>query len=228
MPQNPEFTLNSDTLGVVYKNIGVLSGYASEEAEEPSETHAILGAYYEPNGEYKGLYFVLPEGEIKYFDVEIAKLGTENEGAYLTFESDSQLWIIRGLTEDDGVWTSKYKMELPVEVIEKLIIGRSKEAINKYLEVSIPSGTVEFESLTAFFGENNKTVTALNYISSYGSYTRLDYQWTRTDISADYYEDLAVAEIEPSKAQDLLDKYDEVDGMFPVKEILKNYEVGSK
>ena len=58
MPQNPEFTLNSDTLGVVYKDTGVLEAYDSVEAETPSETHAIIGAYYEPSGrtKYKPLY----------------------------------------------------------------------------------------------------------------------------------------------------------------------------
>ncbi len=225
MPQNPEFNLNSDTLGVVYKNIGVLVGYASAEAEEPTETHAILGAYYEPSGEYEGLYFVLPEGEIKYFDVQIAKLASQNDGAYLTFEAEGNLWLIRSLREDDGVWVSKYKMELPTEIIEALIIGRSSEAISKYLQISVPQPTVEFESLTAYFTETSKSITALNYLSSYGNYTRIDYGWERTDISADYYNDLAVAEIEPSKAQQLLDKYDEVDGMFPVNDILKEYEV---
>lgn len=227
MPQNPEFTLNSDTLGVVYKDIGVLVGYASEDAESPSETHAILGAYYEPNGEYKGLYFVLPEGAIKYFDVETAQLGTESDGAYITFQGDGNLWVIRGLTEADGEWVSKYKMELPTQAVEALIVGRSSKALNKYLGVSIPEGTPEFESLTAFFSGTSNTVTALNYISSYGNYTRINFEWERTDISAEYYEDLQVAEIEPDKASELLEKYDDLDGMFPVREILKDYEVGS-
>jgi len=227
MPQNPEFTLNSDTLGVVYKDIGVLVGYASEDAESPSETHAILGAYYEPNGEYKGLYFVLPEGAVKYFDVETAQLGTESDGAYITFQGDGNLWVIRGLTEADGEWVSKYKMELPTQAVEALIVGRSSKALNKYLGVSIPEGTPEFESLTAFFSGTSNTVTALNYISSYGNYTRINFEWERTDISAEYYEDLQVAEIEPDKASELLEKYDDLDGMFPVREILKDYEVGS-
>jgi hypothetical protein len=227
MPQNPEFTLNSNTLGVVYKDIGVLVGYASETAESPTESHAIIGAYYEPAGDYKGLYFVLPEGAIKYFDVDVVKLGTESNGAYITFQGDGNLWVIRGLNEEDGEWVSKYKMELPVQAIEALIVGRSSQALNKYLGVSLPEGTPEFESLTAFFSGTSKTVTALNYISSYGNYTRLNFEWARTDISADYYEDLQVAEIEPDKASELLEKYDDLDGMFPVREILKDYEVGS-
>ena len=227
MPQNPEFTLNSNTLGVVYKDIGVLVGYASETAESPTESHAILGAYYEPTGDYQGLYFVLPEGAIKYFDVDVAKLGTESNGAYITFQGDGNLWVIRGLDEEDGKWVSKYEMELPVEVIERLIVGRSAPALNKYLGVSVPEGTPEFESLTAFFSETSKNITALNYISSYGNYTRLNFAWQRTDISADYYEDLQVAEIDPDKAEELLGKYDDLDGLFPIREILKDYEVGS-
>jgi len=228
MPQNPEFSLNSDTLGVVYKDIGVLVGYTSEDAEEPSETHAILGAYYEPSGEYKGLYFVLSEGSIKYFDVETAKLATENDGGYITFQADGNFWLIRSISEDDGLWISKYKMELPVEVIQNLIVGRSKEALSKYLGVSLPEGTPEFEDLTAYFSDTSNSIFALNYLSSNGTYTRINYSWEKSDTSYDYYEDLSVAEIDPEKASDLLNKYDEADGIFPVKDILKTYEVGGK
>jgi hypothetical protein len=228
MPQNPEFSLNSDTLGVVYKDIGVLVGYTSEDAEEASESHAILGAYYEPSGDYKGLYFVLPEGAIKYFDVETVKISAESDGAYITFQADGNYWLIRGISEDDGVWVSKYKMELPVEVIQQLIIGRSREALNKYLGVSIPESVPEFESLTAYFSDTSKSIFALNYLSSSGTFTRLNYAWDRSETSYDYYEDLSVAEIDPDKASQLLDKYDEADGLFPVKDILKTYEVRGK
>lgn len=228
MPQNPEFTFNSDTLGVVYKDTGVLEGYDSADAESASEIHAVIGAYYEPSGEYKGLYFVLPEGELRYFDIEVAKLGSESSGAYITFEADSKFWLVRDLEETDGTWISKYKMELPTEVLKQLIVGRSKPALIKYLGVNIPDTLPEFESLTAFFSEKSPSIFALNYMSSQGIYTRLDYQWEKSEVSYDYYEDLAVAEIEPEKANELLEKFDDADGIFPVKDILKIYEVGGK
>ena len=209
MPQNPEFSLNSDTLGVVYKDIGVLSGYASEKAESPEEITAILGAYYEPAGEYKGLYFVLPQGEIKYFDVDVAKLGSDNNGAYITFEADTKNWVIRGLNEEDGIWISSCKTEIPVSVLEQIVIGRSS-------------------TVYAYYSENSPTVVALNYLSSYGTFTRLNYTWKQTDISLDYYQDLAVVEIDPSKVQGLVDKYDEVDGVYPVKDVLEDSLDGGK
>ena len=228
MSQNPEFSLNSDTLGVVYKDTGVLEGYESAEAESVGESHAIVGAYYEPSGEYKGLYFVLPEGELKYFDIEAVKLGNQTNGAYITFEADNKFWIIRNLEETDGAWISKYKMELPVEVLKQLIVGRSKPALTRYLGVDIPDSIPEFESLTAYFSETSPSIFALNYMSSQGIYTRLDYEWERSEVSFDYYEDMAVAEIEASKASELLEKFDDADGIFPVKDVLKTYEVGGK
>lgn len=228
MPQNPEFTLNSDTLGVVYKDTGVLEAYDSVEAETPSETHAIIGAYYEPSGQYKGLYFVLPEGEIKYFDIDVVKLGSQNDGAYITFEGDGKFWLIRGLEQEDGLWLSKYKMELPTEVLQQLIVGRSKPALTKYLGVNIPDTLPEFETLLVYFSEASKNIFALNYMSSIGNYTRLDYDWESSEVSYDYYEDLAVAEIDPEKANELLKKFDDADGLFPVREILKTYEVGGQ
>lgn len=228
MPQNPEFSLDSDTLGVVYKDTGVLEGYDSADAEQPSETHAIIGAYYEPSGDYKGLYFVLPEGEIKYFDIEVAKLGGESSGAYITFDGDGKFWLIRDLEETDGNWISKYKIELPVGVLKNLIVGRSKPALTKYLGVDIPDTIPEFETLTAYFSEASSSIFALNYMSSYGIFTRLDYEWEPSEVSYDYYEDMATAEIDPTKASELLEKFDDSDGLFPVKEILKTYEVGGK
>ena len=172
MPQNPEFTLNSDTLGVVYKDTGVLEAYDSADAKSASETHAVIGAYYEPSGQYKGLYFVLPEGEVKYFDIEAVKLNSENSGAYITFEAESKSWLIRDLEETDGAWVSKYKMELPTEVLKQLIVGRSKPALTKYLGVDIPDTLPEFETLTAYFSEKSPSIFALNYMSSQGIYTR--------------------------------------------------------
>jgi len=228
MPQNPEFSLNSDTLGVVYKDIGVLSGYASEKAESPEEITAILGAYYEPAGEYKGLYFVLPQGEIKYFDVDVAKLGSDNNGAYITFEADTKNWVIRNLNEEDGIWISSCKTEIPVSVLEQIVIGRSSMALSKYLGVQVPESTPEYEAVYAYYSENSPTVVALNYLSSYGTFTRLNYTWKQTDISLDYYQDLAVVEIDPSKIQGLVDKYDEVDGVYPVKDVLEDSLDGGK
>jgi hypothetical protein len=119
-------------------------------------------------------------------------------------------------------------MELPVEVLKQLIVGRSKPALTKYLGVNIPDTIPEFESLTAYFSDKSPSVFALNYMSSQGIYTRLDYEWEKSEVSFDYYEDMAVAEIEASKASELLEKFDDADGIFPVKNILKTYEVGGK
>ena len=228
MPQNPEFSLNSDTLGVVYKDIGVLSGYASETAEQPDETMVIIGAYYEPDGEYKGLYFVLPEGEVKYFDVDVAKIGSNSDGAYITFEAETKNWIIRGLTEEDGIWISKCKTEIPASVLEQIVVGRSSVALSKYLGVQVPEPTPEYESVYAYYSENSPTVVALNYLSSYGTFTRLNYTWKQTDLSLDYYQDLSVVEIDPDKIQELVDKYDEADGVYSVKDVLKDSLDGGK
>lgn len=219
MPQNPEFTLNSDTLGVVYKDIGVLAGYASDSAKMAEETHAILGAYYEPNGEYKGLYFVLPEGEVKYFDVDVAKLASE--GAYLTFEAETKLWVIRQLSEEDGLWLSSCKVELPTTVLAQLITARSKPALSKYLGVDLPDDTPEFEAIYAYFSDSAKNITALNYISTAGTYSRIGYEWKSADLSMDYYEDLSVVEISPEHCQELVDNYDETNGVYPTEDAIK-------
>jgi hypothetical protein len=181
-----------------------------------------LGAYFEPAGEYKGLYFVLPEGEVKYFDIEIATLGSESSGAYLTFQSGNETWLIRGLNEEDGLWISKYKIELPASVLTQLIVGRSKPAMSKFLNVNLPDSSIEFESLVAYFDEASPTLVALNYLSSAGSFSRLNYQWDATDISADFYDDLATIEIKPENALKLVNEFDELDGIYPVKELLKN------
>jgi hypothetical protein len=218
MPQNPQFTLNSTTLGVVYKTIGVLD----ESEGKSTKSHVILGAYYEPDGEYKGLYFVLPEGELMYFDIEVAKLASGNNGAYLAFEAEDKKWLIRSLREDDGMWISSCKVELPRTAMEQLIIGRSQPALNKFLDANISQTIPEFESLYAYYSEKSKYVVAINYVSSYGSYSRSNFQWEPTDLDYDYYADLNTVVIEPDKSQKVVEMFDDADGIFEVKTLLKN------
>lgn len=228
MPQNPEFSLNSDTLGVVFKDIAVLLGYASEEANQAEETHAILGAYYEPSGDYKGLYIPMPDGEVKYFDVEIASIGSDNDGAYVTFEADTKSWLIRGITGEDGIWVSKCKTELPRSVVEQLIIGRSVPAFAKLLGVELPAALPEFEGVYAYYSDKSESIVALNYLSTYGSYSRIDAGWKETDTGYDYYEDLFVAQIKPEEVDELVKAYDAAGGIYKVKDVLSKSLDGGK
>jgi hypothetical protein len=228
MPQNPEFSLNSETLGVVYKDISVLLGYASDTAEQPEETHAILGAYYEPSGEYKGLYLPLPDGEVKYFDVEVASIGSENDGAYVTFEADTKNWLIRGITGEDGAWVSKCRTELPRSVVEQLIIGRSTKAFSKFFGVNVPESLPEFEGVYVYYSDKSESVVALNYVSTYGTYTRLNGSWKSTDTGYDYYEDLFVSEINPEEVDELVKAYDDANDVYMVKDALAKSVDGGK
>ncbi len=55
----------------------------------------------------------------------------------------------------------------------------------KYLGVNIPDTLPEFETLLVYFSEASKNIFALNYMSSIGNYTRLDYDWESSEVSYD-------------------------------------------
>ena len=118
--------------------------------------------------------------------------------------------------------------DTPRGLIVEIIQGHLRAGRDGKLKIWLGESTPEYEAVYAYYSENSPTVVALNYLSSYGTFTRLNYTWKQTDISLDYYQDLAVVEIDPSKVQGLVDKYDEVDGVYPVKDVLEDSLDGGK
>jgi hypothetical protein len=213
MPRNPNFTLDSPTLGTIYSTPGVLVSAGGQEIREP-----FLGAYYDTEPENRGLYVVLPDADVYYFDIDEAKINPQGTSALIRFDSDDTNYLLRPVYNDDGEWMSKYKIELPTELLTQKVSLDAHDAIEKYLGVELGDPLEFFEMLYAYYEENFPNIVAVTYISSLGTYTRVGASWSPADLGASMYDNWSGVEIDPEKAQEFLNKYDELGGSVSVEE----------
>lgn len=218
MPQKSNFDLNSETLGVVFPTVGILMSAKSDSQE--SEQVAFLGAYYDTDEKSKGLYIVLPSSEIKYFDIDIVNVKPQNGGnQIIRFDHKGISYLMRTVYGDDGSWLSNYKIDVPQEVLERKIMGESTPALKKYLDPEITEPLPFFESLSAYYADGQETITFLNYMSSYGTFSRLNAEWQPVDVDMEIYETLFVVEIDSKSSTELLQKFDDQQGILSVKDV---------
>jgi hypothetical protein len=214
MPQRPSFDFTSKTLLPILDTAGVL--------ETRADLKAVLGAYYDNDPEYSGLYLVGPSG-IDYFDLSLEDIATEglSESAY--FNDGEADYLIRRIVEDDGLWLSTCQIPLPLEVLVRIVITKSNDTIEKLLGAELPEQLPAFESLYAYVDEKLSFVASLVYMSGYGIYSRVDSNWELDDISLPAYQNLMTVEIDSKKANELLNLFDEKQGLMKMSD-LKSYE----
>lgn len=218
MPRNENFKLTDESVEIVFPSVGVLSTSGSVDTNEP-----IVGAYYDSSEAGKGTYVLLPNGGIKYFDLDKSQLASVGDAnAKLVFQDDENVYLIRGLIEDDGVWLSNYKIVVPTQVLESKVSIESRPAIEAQLGIPMESAVFLpfFETLVIYYRDNMDLILDVVYMTSAGSFSRQDAGWVPVDISDDKYEDIYVAEVQPDKAKEFLDLYD-VDAEINVEKALQ-------
>lgn len=210
MPQNNNFDINSDSLLSVFSH-GVLVS-----AGKGNSNTEVIATYYDSNPASSGLYIIIPSGDVKYFDA--GPQDFKSDGKIFAFNSKQGSFMLRPFNEDDGLWVSKYKISVPAEVLEEKVVNDSAVAIGQLLGLPAPESQPFEEQLIAYVDETSKTVIDLIYIS-YGAYARVASEWQQINLDEDLYNNAVTYEIEPSKASDLLSKFDDTDGYLPVSEV---------
>jgi hypothetical protein len=217
MPQNENFTLTSTTLGAVFPTSGVLMAEGSEKFDV-----TVIGGYFDSADATKGLYIVKPDSEILYFDIDMAEVKPQGDGRLVRFDYEDSNYLIRPFYEEDGQWISKYKISIPKIVLEKKVSADSVPALRKYAGLDFGGDPSPFfEMLTAFttFGDVDRRVVSLDYVTSFGTFSRVGAEWKNSNLSADYYEGFEGNEIAPDKAVALLEKYDSQNGVISVQDV---------
>lgn len=216
MPRNPNFTLDSPTLGVVYPTSGVLVSAGGQSIREP-----VVGAYYDTDPDTKGLYIVLPDGDVYYFDIDEVNVSPQGSGSLIRFDSGDTNYLLRPIYNTDGEWMSKYKIELPTTLLSQKLALDAHDALEKYLGVDLGEPLDFFEALYAYVEDGFPNVVAVNYLSSFGAFSRIGASWTPTDLDASMYDNWEAVEIDPAKAGDFLSKYDDQGGVVSVDEAVE-------
>lgn len=212
MPQRPEFDMNSETIAPVYGRVGVLESEGSKVS--------ILGAYYDRDPQFSGLY-VISTDAVKYFDLKPEDLYTVGLTGFTEFVSDGVNYLIRELDEEDGLWMSKYKTELPVQILQQMIIGRSRGILEDLVKIEIPENLPEFEAIYVYYKSDSDRVTAIIYMSSYGVFSRNDADWQEVNLRLPELQDLITEDVDPNKANALVNLYDDNMGVMSVDDATK-------
>ena len=212
MPQRPEFDINSQTIAPVYGRVGVL------ESEQTKS--AILGAYYDRDPNFQGLYVITTLG-IRYFDISVDSLSVVGLTGYAEFNYNGVPYLLRELDEEDGLWMSTYKTELPIPVLQQMIVTKSRNEIQKLTGIRIPESLPEFEALYVYHEPKSDKVRAIIYMSSYGIFSRNDADWQDVNLRLPELQNLTTEDVDPLKANALINLYDDNRDNMSVKEAVK-------
>jgi hypothetical protein len=206
MPRKENFRITDESVEIMFPTLGVLSVSGAQESDE-----TIIGAYYDNSEEGKGTYVLTSSNGIRYFDLDKSQVASAGEFATkLVFQDDTNVYLIRKLVSEDGSWISKYKVPVPVEVLESKVSLESRPIIEQQLGSSVPQGGFLpfFESMVVYYREDVGMITEVIYMTSAGTYFRQESGWYKADMSDEKYEDLFVAELSLERAKDFLDTYD--------------------
>lgn len=213
MPQRPDFDMKSETVAPVFGTVGVL--------EVDGTKQPVIGAYYDRDPEFQGLYVLYPSGSVGYYEVNPDELSPVGLTRNVQFVSEGKEIIIRDLLESDGEWLSEYKTELPLVVLYQTIIKQSKPAIEKILGVELPDDTPNFEAMYIYYQEGAEQITSLVFMSNFGIYARDESSWIESDISTPAYQNLDTMEVNPDGANELIETLDANTGIMTVEEAKK-------
>lgn len=214
MPQNPNFNLEADTVGSIFKNVGVLMADGAE-----TYNNTILGAYYDRDEKTKGLYVILPNSEIKYFEIDSAEIFPQNGGNIIRFDLNNVSYMLRNIIDEDGAWISDLKVELPVEALQSRVMYESTPALDKYLGTELGEQIPFFESVFAYVADESKSIALLLYLSTAGAYSRENFEWKPIDLDESFLDNLLAIQIDDDKVAPLVAKFDTNRGILTVSEV---------
>lgn len=212
MPQRPNFDITAESLVPVMDTIGIL-----EIGED--EKLAFLGVYFDQEVEFSGVYVVLASTGVSYFEISLDEVENLGFTGALMFLSDGNEHVIRKLQTADGLWMSSYKTELPIEVLHRMVISSSSDTIEDLIDIELASDLPEFEAIYVYYDEKTLSVISLVYMSSYGIYAKTNANWVVEDISVPSYQHLSTIEIDPDKADELIQLFDERFGNISLEQV---------
>lgn len=127
----------------------------------------------------------------------------------LRFTSADTPYKIRELREDDGSWLSKYKTLLPLPSVGALI----GSGFTGDYQMAAPNddSSLGDETLDAFSTSDSPYIVGVLYTNAAGRYAREDGAWVLLAPDDDTFsdDDLATIQIDPDRADDFLDAYDQ-------------------
>lgn len=214
MPQRPDFDLTAESLVPLMDSVGVME-------IDSDDKEAFLGAYYDNNPDYFGLYVVYSASGVQYYNVRLEDIAVLGFSENYLFLHEGKEHVIRKLLNSDGEWMSDYKVELPVEVLYRMVVSTSSDTIESLVNLKMPDSLPEYEAIYVYYDEQTRIVVSLVYMSSYGIYARVDGDWKVEDISLPSYQNMLTFEVDSERAQELIDMFDDKMGAVSYNDVIK-------
>lgn len=214
MPQRPDFDLTAESLVPIMDSAGVME-IGSDDKE------AFLGVYYDTSADFFGIYVVYTSSGVQYYEVRLEDVATVGFTGNYLFVSEGKEYVARKFVEADGEWMSEYKIELPVEVLYRMAISASSDTIESLINLKMPSSLPEYEALYVYYDEQTRLIVSLVYLSSFGTYARVDGDWVEDDISLPSYQNMLTFEVDSERATELIDMFDEKMGAVSYNDAIK-------
>lgn len=187
---------------VVFGKYGVLIK-SGEEGFAKYVTKAYLD---ETNFDYLTVEGDFPQAEA--YPVDAEDLSIDKNTGIIKFEAFGANYTIRELREEDGYWLSNYKTPLPVEALEQII---RREGVVNYMAYMNNPVVPEEEKIYALAYPDDDFIIAIVYDNQVGRYSRIDSDWVLVNPVDTTYNDTIAIEIDPDKADELVELYDKKD-----------------
>lgn len=185
-----------DTKEILYLGLGIL-----ERTDEVSEPQAINLAVVTNDDNVVVQYlddsqesFPVKQGSIEPYVVGIVLFSTD----------DGEEYVIREVTDLDGTWVSKYKLELPLLTLKDLLEKPEVDMQMPYLEN-------ENEKLIAVKSPEDDNILSVMYLNNYGAFARINETWVSVSPADTSLEGTEPFNVKVDTAQDFIDLYDSGD-----------------
>lgn len=152
--------------------------------------------------------FPVKQGSIEPYVVGIVLFSTD----------DGEEYVIREVTDLDGTWVSKYKIELPLLTLTDLLEKPEVDMQMPYLEN-------ENEKLIAVKSPDDDNILSVMYLNNYGAFARINETWVAVSPADTSLEGTVPFNVKVDTAQEFIDLFDDGDVTYEEsKDFLESVE----
>jgi hypothetical protein len=146
---------------LIYPSLGILTN------QDGSDPKPILEASTSDNGT---LDIKFLSGSVDSMSVKDGKIEPYNNGLVTFTTDDGTSYVIRPLDDTDGEWISDYKVDLPVDILKKMLFKEEGLGQMPYLQNAD-------ETMVAFSKPDSEYIFGILYVNKYGAFIRMNGDW---------------------------------------------------
>jgi hypothetical protein len=140
-------------------------------------------------------------GSVDSFPVKDGKIEPYNNGLVSFTTDDGDTYTIRPLESEDGEWISDYGVDLPTNILTKMLFKEQGLGQMPYLQDAN-------ETMVAFSQPDSKDIYGVLYVNKFGAFIRYNGQWVGVKPSDDTFDDTIPYMVNADTAEEFVKEYD--------------------